>query len=90
MQTGWTNYKQRNMRTTRFIVVKFEKINLKFEKVRDAHSITTIIGRHSVTWAFNLKKDNRNQNLHAIAETKAENIQIQCIIQCYLRNYLHF
>jgi len=41
--------------------VKFEEINLKFEKVqdktkfvkvRDAHSITTIIGRHSVAWAY--------------------------------------
>jgi len=28
--------------------------------------------------------------LHVVAETKAENIQIQCIIQCYVRNYLHF
>jgi len=43
------------------IVVKFEEINLKFEKVQDkikfekvrvAHSITTIIRRHSVTWAY--------------------------------------
>jgi len=33
------------------IVVKFEEINLKFEKVQDAHSVTTIIGRYSVTWA---------------------------------------
>jgi len=33
------------------IVVKFEEINLKFEKVQDAHSVTTIIRRYSVTWA---------------------------------------
>jgi len=31
-----------------FIVVKFEEINLKFEKVGDPHSLTTLVGRHSV------------------------------------------
>jgi len=30
------------------IVVKFEEINLRFEKVRDPHVITIVIGRHSV------------------------------------------
>jgi len=30
------------------IVVKFEEINLKFKKVQDPHSITTVIKRHSV------------------------------------------
>jgi len=40
-------------------VVKFEEINLKFEKVRDPYSITTVIGRHSVLsilWDVNRSK----------------------------------
>ena len=35
-------------KTSIIIVVKFEEINLKFEKVRDPHVITIVIGRHSV------------------------------------------
>jgi len=38
-----------NLHSPASIVVKFEEINLKFKKVQDPQSITTVIERHSVS-----------------------------------------
>jgi len=100
-QSTETYYKTYNKRKkTKAIVLKFKEINLKFEKVQDKkvskssrctfnHSYYQKTLSYKGLGLCNLKH-NRNQNLHVIAETKAENIQIQYIIQCYVRNYLHF
>jgi len=77
---------------------KFNKVpdKLKFVKVRKSSRCKFDHNYYRMTLSCmgldlcNLKKTTEIRILHVVAETKADDIQIRCIIQCYVRNYLHF